>query len=383
MDTLVILGEDIYYNSSNQMYELNCNIIILENDTLMVFPGEILNFLYHYYIKVSGVLIAIGNEEERIKFGNPDYTFGGGNIWCGIQLIGNQTDKLSYISYCDIRGAINVCSGFFDAETAIYCENSSPIIDHCVFSYMLSDYEWGGGSAIACLGNSSPLISYCTFEYLYNSIAIWCNPWEYYDTLNWPSPLIWGVNVMETVNGFYYYPIDHDIIIYNGGFLDNCYLGVYNTIADTTLGYPIDTIGDGICTTTSTFWKQRFMEVDGVVNPRGDTLLTDINEAEIEVLPTTTQYLILNANYPNPFSSYTTIDFAIEKSHANISLYIYDSKGNCINKLIENKKYQLGSHEVIWMGDYENGTPVPEGIYFYKLISEGQMLVKKTIVVKS
>ncbi|MCD4683901.1 MAG: T9SS type A sorting domain-containing protein, partial [Bacteroidales bacterium] len=78
----------------------------------------------------------------------------------------------------------------------------------------------------------------------------------------------------------------------------------------------------------------------------------------------------------------TTIEFGVKKPHANISLFIYDSKGNCINKLIDSRKYQSGSHNVVWMGDNEEGSPVPKGIYFYKLITGNNMIVKKAIVVK-
>ncbi|MBC8487746.1 MAG: hypothetical protein H8D45_17085 [Bacteroidetes bacterium] len=34
MDTLVILSDDISYNSIDEMYEVDCDIVILENDTL-------------------------------------------------------------------------------------------------------------------------------------------------------------------------------------------------------------------------------------------------------------------------------------------------------------------------------------------------------------
>ena len=249
MDTLCLLSENISYNTIEEMYEVDCNIIILENDTLKILPSETLNFLGHYYIRIEGLLSAIGESNNTIKFGNPNFTFGNGNFWCGIQFISSPTNNESIIKYCEIRGAINICSWMFDAESAIFCENYSPIIDHCIFSYITSDYETGGGSAIACKGQSYPIVSYCKFEHLYNSIAIWCNPWDYSpDTTNYPSPLIFGCNIMLTVQGFYFGPIYYDVIIYRGGFLDNCYLGVTSYSADTTLGYPIDTVGDGICT---------------------------------------------------------------------------------------------------------------------------------------
>ena len=187
---------------------------------------------------------------------------------------------------------------------------------------------------------------------------------------------------MPSVTGFFFWPIDNDVIIYRGGFLDNCYLGVNIYSADTTLGIPIDTVGDGICSTTSTFWKQRFREVDGVINPRGDTLLTGINESEINILPTTTDFLTLKNCYPNPFTNSTIIEFELFEPSQIVSLKLFDSKGNIVKTLMKNKSFILGEYQVKWYGDNDAGQKVPEGIYFYKLMTENKLLVKKAIVIK-
>ena len=41
-----------------------------------------------------------------------------------------------------------------------------------------------------------------------------------------------------------------------------------------------------------------------------------------------------------------------------------------------------GEYSVNWLAENENGEQVREGIYFYKLVSDGVMQVKKAIVVK-
>jgi hypothetical protein len=352
MDTLTTLSPNITYNSSTEMYQVHDNIIILENDTLKILPGEIVKFIkvtIWYGIEIHGCLIAIGNKEQQIVLGDPEYNISNGMIWRGIQFINTSKNGESILKYCTIRGAINW--GNYGYESAIYCENSSPIIDHCKICYMLSSEETGGGSGISCKGQSYPIISYCTFENLYNSIAIWCSPWEIWqDTINYPSPLVYGCNIRNSVTGFWYYPLDSDVVIFRGGFLDNCYLGVNSTTADTTLGFPIDTIGDGICNTTSNFWKKRFMDVDGVVNPRGDTLITGINETEIEILPTTTKHLTLKNNYPNPFKNFTTIEFEIEEKASLVNLIVLDSKGSIVKFLIKNQSLTSGRvpEEMAW-----------------------------------
>jgi hypothetical protein len=387
MDTLTTLSPNITYNSSTGMYEVHDNINILENDTLKILPGEILKFInpsYPYYgIKIYGCLIAIGSKDSPITLGDPEYNISNGFIWCGIQFFNTSQNGESKIIYCSIIGAINACSEWSDSESAIYCENSSPIFSHCVFSYMLSDFEYGGGSAISCKGQSYPLLSYCKFENLYNSIAVWCNPFEWDpDTISKPSPLMIGCNIMPSVTGFCFGLAYYDVIIFRGGFLDNCYLGVNTTTTDTTLGTPMDTIGDGICNTTSTFWKKRFMDVDGVVNPRGDTLITGINETEIEILPTTTNYQVLKNCFPNPFHDFTTIEFVLTEPSQKVSLIVLDSKGNRVKTLLNEEILPPGELQVKWYGDNDSGIKVKEGIYFYKLTCNNKMLVKKAIVIK-
>lgn len=64
-----------------------------------------------------------------------------------------------------------------------------------------------------------------------------------------------------------------------------------------------------------------------------------ILENDTEILPTTTNYLVLNNNYPNPFSNFTTISFEVAKPADSISLEICDSKGNLVREIIKDKNY--------------------------------------------
>lgn len=392
MDTLVQLSPDITYNATDQMYEVDCNIIILENDTLKILPGEIVMFFSYENpytvrrgIKIYGCFLAIGLEDKKIHLGDPVATFSG-NWWNGIEFYNTSQNGESKLKYCTLKRVTNVDEY---KQTAIYCENASPIIDHCTFKYMISGTLEFGCSAIGIIGQSYPIISYCTFENILNGIAVWCNVYtsDLYgyeqDTINYPSPLIFGSNVLSSVSSFCGGPCVSDIVILYGGFMDNCYLGLGWTNADTTLGNPMDTIGDGICTTTSTneWGEHKFFMVDGVVNPRTDTLITGINETEIEVLPTTTEYLVLNNNYPNPFYNHTTIEFII-KEKAMVNLILMDSKGNTVKTLIKNQSFASGKHQVKWYADNDAGQKVPDGIYFYKLSSGNDLLVKKAILIR-
>jgi hypothetical protein len=393
MDTLCILSDDISYNAADEMYEVDCDIIILENDTLIILPGEIVKFFSYANpytvrrgIKIYGCFLAIGLADKRIHLGDPEATFSG-NWWNGIEFYNTSLNGESILKYCTLRGVTHIDEY---KQTALYCENASPIIDHCTFKYMGSGNLSYGCSAIGIIGQSYPIISYCTFEKIGNGIAVWCNVYTnelfgyVQDTINYPSPLIYGCNIISSVQGFWGWPCEYDIVILYGGFLDNCYLGFGWIYADTTLGNPMDTIGDGICTTTSIneWGEPKFFMVDGVVNPRGDTLLTGISEKEIDILPTTANCLVLKNNYPNPFSNFTIICFEVAKPATIISLTIYDSRGNLVREIIKDKNYNQGNYKADWHGENDSGEKVKEGIYFYKLTSGRQMIVKKAIVVK-
>lgn len=388
MDTLVQLSPDISYNINDEMYEVDCDIIILENDTLRILAGEIVKFLSYtfpttinYGITIYGCFIAIGENDKIIYLGDPEMNFSAGHWWTGLHFINTSQSGESIIKYCTIIGATDTESDW--TETALYCENSSPIIEHCIFEYIASGELEGGASAIGLKGQSYPLVEYSTFRNILHGVAVWCNPYNIQDTINYPSPLMVGCNFMPSVQGIMWPQCDQDKIVLYGGFLDNCYFGVGSIFHDTTLGNPIDTIGDGICTTTSTYELQpRFLLVDGVVNPRSAPLITGINEEEFQILPTTSNYLVLKNNYPNPFSNYTTIEFEIMNNISAVDLFIFDSKGMLVRKLISKKTFSEGMHNINWYGDDENGKRVNKGVYFYKLVSGNNLKVKKAILVK-
>lgn len=194
-------------------------------------------------------------------------------------------------------------------------------------------------------------------------------------------------NIMSSVSGFFDPPwSDGDKVIIGGGFLDNCYLGVPFGEPDTSLGLPIDTIGDGICTTISqTEYLPRFYLVDGVYNPRSDTIWEEpdtIDRIGITSPFTTSKYLLLKNNYPNPFTKQTTIEFEITKTQKPISLKIYNSQGQQVNNLIDNLNYSPGDYSIEWDGTGQNGNQLPPGIYYYVLRSKDFVLSKQCILIQ-
>lgn len=387
LDSLSTISDSVYYSENEDLFISFCHLNILENDTLMISEGERLKFLMNlqpgnyifYGINIYGTLLAIGNANNPITIGDPESSWSSGEVWGGIKFFGNSNNFVSKLSYCYLLRAKEFQLMY---ESAIYCENSSPLIDNCTFQYLGSGEEYGGCSAISLAGQSYPIIKNCEFKNIYNGVAVWCNPFNIQDTVNYPSPLLIGCNIRESVTGFYGYGCDYDIAILNGGFLSNCYLGVPNSsIPDTTLGFPVDTLGDGICTTTSNYiGKKRFLNVDGVVNPRGDTLITGFNSFQKEDDHINIEDISLYHCNPNPFTDFTTINFELKSLFTNITILIIDNTGRVINEICITKSFKAGMHSLKWFGCDKSGLRVQNGIYHCVIFYENKYLSKKLVL---
>ncbi len=104
-------------------------------------------------------------------------------------------------------------------------------------------------------------------------------------------------------------------------------------------------------------------------------------DTENNLLPIRTE---LMGNFPNPFNPETTISFNLKEA-ANVNITIFNLKGEKIRTLIEGEK-DAGSYNIIWNGIDKNGKSVPSGVYFYKMVSEGNSgrytSTKKMILLK-
>jgi len=90
----------------------------------------------------------------------------------------------------------------------------------------------------------------------------------------------------------------------------------------------------------------------------------------------------LMQNYPNPFNPSTTIKFDIPNVGTSrdlsptVKLIVYDMLGREVKTLL-NKSLQPGNYEVEF-----NGNELPNGIYFYKLTTDGFSQTRKMLLLK-
>jgi hypothetical protein len=80
-------------------------------------------------------------------------------------------------------------------------------------------------------------------------------------------------------------------------------------------------------------------------------------------------------NYPNPFNPHTHIGFRIA-DFGSVKLVIYDILGREIYSLV-NKELQPGTYAV----DFD-GSELPSGVYFYRLLAGDFSDTKKMMIVK-
>ncbi|NIR48570.1 T9SS type A sorting domain-containing protein, partial [candidate division KSB1 bacterium] len=95
-------------------------------------------------------------------------------------------------------------------------------------------------------------------------------------------------------------------------------------------------------------------------------LITSVPELKPVTVITPDDYQ-LHQNYPNPFNPTTTISFVLP-INKTVSLKIYNSLGQEVRTLIDNRAYPEGSHTVQWDATNNHGNRVSSGVYIYKLI---------------
>ncbi|MCF7920321.1 MAG: T9SS type A sorting domain-containing protein [Candidatus Cloacimonetes bacterium] len=124
--------------------------------------------------------------------------------------------------------------------------------------------------------------------------------------------------------------------------------------------------GDVVVTTDS--WDTQIINVVLEV--------AQVNE-EDDLLP---KCLELIGNYPNPFNPETEIRFRLPEA-ADVSLYIYNIKGQLVKKLVE-QQLPAGTHSMIWNGKDENTVAAATGIYFFQLKTGNFAATGKMVLLK-
>jgi len=94
-------------------------------------------------------------------------------------------------------------------------------------------------------------------------------------------------------------------------------------------------------------------------------------------LPTDFQ---LSQNYPNPFNSSTQIKYFLPRTtHVNIT--VFNVAGQHVITIVDDLE-PAGDYSIVWEGDRADGSPLPSGIYFYRIQAGNFLAAKKMILLK-
>ena len=88
----------------------------------------------------------------------------------------------------------------------------------------------------------------------------------------------------------------------------------------------------------------------------------------------------LHQNYPNPFNPSTTFKFDLAQP-GNATLKIFNVLGQEVVTVFD-RSMKAGSHEYTWQATDANGYLLSSGIYFFQLVTEKNIAVKKMVMLK-
>ncbi len=131
---------------------------------------------------------------------------------------------------------------------------------------------------------------------------------------------------------------------------------------------------DSLYVYDSNFQRVAAFEVgDGPISVAvDDPALTAISAEPHVAIPGAFQ---LYQNFPNPFNPNTTIRFALSTA-SMVRLDILNILGQRIRTLVDGPMV-AGMHQMEWNGTDESGQRVPSGVYFYRLMVNGQQQIRK------
>ena len=143
---------------------------------------------------------------------------------------------------------------------------------------------------------------------------------------------------------------------------------VYNWVDSLTYTAQTTDISEGRMPDGADYWLNFLPSSPGETNENGTPTAID----EEKFLP---EKLVLEQNYPNPFNPVTTIRFTMPAA-GNLSIDIFNALGQKVATLY-NGKHNGGQGSVTW-----NAAGHASGLYFVRMIANGQTNVRKMILSK-
>ena len=87
--------------------------------------------------------------------------------------------------------------------------------------------------------------------------------------------------------------------------------------------------------------------------------------------------VVMGRVYPNPFTNETNISLTLSED-ADLRIEVYNINGQMINSL-QDSKLAAGTHIIRWNAQADGAS---EGIYFFRIISDNDVITKKVIMMR-
>lgn len=131
--------------------------------------------------------------------------------------------------------------------------------------------------------------------------------------------------------------------------------------------------------TARAFWSD---ERNGSYDHYGQNLNGDgsLGPAVSPVPGSSPSLMRMDQNHPNPFNPNTEIAFSLP-SRQHAVLQVFDTRGRLVRTLLD-AEAGPGPLSVRWDGRASNGNEVPSGMYFYRLESGEERLVRKMVLIR-
>ena len=103
-----------------------------------------------------------------------------------------------------------------------------------------------------------------------------------------------------------------------------------------------------------------------------------VEGVKTELIP---KVMALLPNFPNPFSTTTTIEYTVpeEAEESLLRIEVYNVLGQHVRTLLDGLKAP-GRHRITWNGTDYAGRPLGDGLYFYRLQSSGHTTTRSMVL---
>ncbi len=153
-----------------------------------------------------------------------------------------------------------------------------------------------------------------------------------------------------------------------------------NQPSETAYRFVDDDVNEG-----STYWYWlESIEMDGTTRFFGPVTVA-IDEETQEQPPAYFESTTLKGNFPNPFNPETTIRYSLsgtENEPENITIAIYNTKGQKIRTLIDGPEEPGEEKSIAWNGRDDQGRIVASGVYFIRMKTDNHAETRKALLMK-